>query len=167
MRRWSACTASVRPRTSSRRLRDTRDGEYSRSRARAIAKVRSSRARSAPTGLEDHPTVRLQSSTRRSSLRRSASSFPLRCAPCARAALSYAPGFTMSDIPAFPYELLWGERVIRSVANLTRRDGEAFLALAPTIPVRTETRPYALEAANEALEDLRHGRLRGAAVLVP
>jgi propanol-preferring alcohol dehydrogenase len=71
----------------------------------------------------------------------------------------------MSDIPSFPYELLWGERVVRSVAHLTRRDGDEFLALAPRVPVRTETRTYALEDANAALDDLRAGRLRGAAVL--
>ena len=76
-------------------------------------------------------------------------------------------GIHMSDIPSFPYELLWGERVVRSVANLTRRDGEEFLALAPRVPVRTEVEPYALERANEALEALRGGRLRGAAVLAP
>jgi alcohol dehydrogenase, propanol-preferring len=76
-------------------------------------------------------------------------------------------GIHMSDIPSFPYELLWGERTVRSVANLTRRDGEEFLKLAPTIPVRTTTRTYALEQANEALDDLRNGRLTGAAVLVP
>ncbi len=74
-------------------------------------------------------------------------------------------GIHMSDIPSFPYELLWGERVVRSVANLTRRDGEEFLALAPRIPVRTEVRPYPLSRAGEALDDLRAGRLRGAAVL--
>jgi len=72
----------------------------------------------------------------------------------------------MSDIPSFPYELLWGERQLRSVANLTRRDGEEFLALAPEVPVRTEVRPYPLEGANQALDDLRSGRLTGAAVLV-
>jgi propanol-preferring alcohol dehydrogenase len=76
-------------------------------------------------------------------------------------------GIHMSDIPAFPYEYLWQERVIRSVANLTRRDGEEFLALAPQIPVRTETTPYPLAAANEALAALREGRLTGAAVLLP
>ncbi len=74
-------------------------------------------------------------------------------------------GIHMSDIPAFPYQLLWGERVLRSVANLTRRDGEEFLALVPRIPVRAEIATYPLEAANEALDDLRHGRPRGAAVL--
>ena len=76
-------------------------------------------------------------------------------------------GIHMSDIPSFPYEWLWGERVIRSVANLTRADGEDFLALAPTIPVRTEIESFALEEANEALDRLRSGALRGAAVLVP
>ena len=74
-------------------------------------------------------------------------------------------GIHMSDIPSFPYELLWGERVLRSVANLTRRDGDEFLALAPRVPVRTAVRAYALEEANAALGDLRAGRLRGAAVL--
>ena len=75
-------------------------------------------------------------------------------------------GIHMSDIPSFPYELLWEERSLRSVANLTRRDGEEFLALAPEVPVRTEVTPFALENANEALGDLRDGNIRGAAVLV-
>jgi propanol-preferring alcohol dehydrogenase len=74
-------------------------------------------------------------------------------------------GIHMSDIPAFPYELLWGERVVRSVANLTRRDGDEFLALAPRIPIRTETEIYPLEQANDALARLRSGLVRGAAVL--
>ena len=74
-------------------------------------------------------------------------------------------GIHMSDIPSFPYELLWGERSIRSVANLTRRDGEEFLELAPRVPVRTDVEVFPLEHANEALERLRAGRLRGAAVL--
>jgi alcohol dehydrogenase, propanol-preferring len=76
-------------------------------------------------------------------------------------------GIHMSDIPAFPYELLWGERVLRSVANLTRRDGEEFLALAPRIPVHTEVERHDLGQANEALDRLRAGAIRGAAVLVP
>lgn len=75
-------------------------------------------------------------------------------------------GIHMSDIPSFPYEALWGERAIRSVANLTRQDAEEFLALAPRVPVRTEVTTYPLAAAGEALEDLRSGRLRGAAVLL-
>lgn len=74
-------------------------------------------------------------------------------------------GIHMSDIPSFPYEILWGERVVRSVANLTRKDGEEFLALAPRVPVRTEIEPYPLERANEALEKVRAGTVRGAAVL--
>jgi propanol-preferring alcohol dehydrogenase len=75
-------------------------------------------------------------------------------------------GIHMSDIPTFPYELLWGERSIRSVANLTRADGDEFLALAPSIPVRTEVETFSLEDANEALDRIRRGTLRGAAVLV-
>jgi propanol-preferring alcohol dehydrogenase len=75
-------------------------------------------------------------------------------------------GIHMSDIPAFPYEALWGERAIRSVANLTRADGEEFLALAPRIPVRTEVETFPLEEANQALDRLGRGELRGAAVLV-
>ena len=76
-------------------------------------------------------------------------------------------GIHMTDIPSFPYELLWGERVIRSVANLTRRDGEEFLKLAPQVPVRTEIEEHPLEDANEALDRVRSGQVRGAAVLVP
>ena len=74
-------------------------------------------------------------------------------------------GIHMTDIPAFPYHLLWEERSIRSVANLTRQDGEEFLRLAPQVPVRTEVTPYPLESANQALDDLRSGKLDGAAVL--
>ena len=76
-------------------------------------------------------------------------------------------GIHMSDIPTFPYRILWEERVLRSVANLTRRDAEKFLALAPEAGVRTETIIYPLDRANEALADLRNGALQGAAVLVP
>ncbi len=76
-------------------------------------------------------------------------------------------GIHMSDIPSFPYELLWGERTLRSVANLTRRDGEEFLALAPSIPVHTEVEAISLDQANEALARLRSGDVRGALVLVP
>jgi len=75
-------------------------------------------------------------------------------------------GIHMSDIPSFPYSILWGERVLRSVANLTRRDGEEFLELAPEVPVKTEVHPYPLDKANEALDDLRAGRFTGAAVIV-
>jgi alcohol dehydrogenase, propanol-preferring len=74
-------------------------------------------------------------------------------------------GIHMSDIPSFPYELLWMERQIRSVANLTRRDGEEFLQIAPKVPVRTDVHPYPLAEANQALDDLANGRFDGAAVL--
>ena len=76
-------------------------------------------------------------------------------------------GIFMSDIPSFPYSLLWEERTLRSVANLTRRDAEEFLALAPSVPVRTQVSTYPLEQARQALEDLRGGRFTGAAVIVP
>jgi len=75
-------------------------------------------------------------------------------------------GIHMSDIPSFPYEILWSERSIRSVANLTREDGEEFLALAPEVPVRTTMTPFTLEEANEGLNALREGKIRGAAVIV-
>ena len=75
-------------------------------------------------------------------------------------------GIHMSDIPSFPYEILWGERTVRSVANLTRRDGEEFLKLAPEVPVETEVTTFPLEKANEALATLRRGEVQGAAVLV-
>jgi propanol-preferring alcohol dehydrogenase len=91
-----------------------------------------------------------------------------------RALRALAPGGTvvcagiyMSDIPSFPYRSLWEERVVRSVANLTRRDAEEFLALAPRVPVRTHVSAYPLEAAGQALDDLRAGRFTGAAVIVP
>ncbi|MFZ0564990.1 MAG: zinc-dependent alcohol dehydrogenase family protein [Chlamydiales bacterium] len=74
-------------------------------------------------------------------------------------------GIHMSDIPSFPYKLLWGERIIRSVSNLTRQDGEEFLTLAPKVPVQTTVTPYPLEKANEALDDLRNGRFSGAAII--
>jgi propanol-preferring alcohol dehydrogenase len=83
----------------------------------------------------------------------------------AKGAKVISAGIHMSEIPAFPYGILWGERSLGSVANLTRRDGEEFLALAPEVPVRTEVTVYPLSSANDALEDLRSGRLHGAAVL--
>jgi alcohol dehydrogenase, propanol-preferring len=76
-------------------------------------------------------------------------------------------GIHMSDIPSFPYDLLWGERSLRSVANLTRQDGVEFLALAPRVPVHTEVRVFGLEQANQAMETLRRGELQGSAVLDP
>ena len=74
-------------------------------------------------------------------------------------------GIHMSDIPSFPYELLWEERMIRSVANLTRQDGEEFLELAPRVPVRTYVETFPLEEAGEALDRLRAGKIRGSAVI--
>jgi propanol-preferring alcohol dehydrogenase len=74
-------------------------------------------------------------------------------------------GIHMSDIPSFPYELLWKERQIRSIGNLTRRDGEEFLQVAPRVPVRTDVHPYPLAEANRAMDDLANGRFEGAAVL--
>jgi propanol-preferring alcohol dehydrogenase len=76
-------------------------------------------------------------------------------------------GIHMSDIPSFPYDILWGERSVRSVANLTRKDGTEFLELAPSVPVHTHVTQYPLEDAGRALDDLRAGRFRGAAVVVP
>ena len=85
----------------------------------------------------------------------------------AKGGIVVCAGIHMSDIPAFPYEILWGERRIVSVANLTRRDGTEFLELAPRIPVKTTVETFPLERANEALARLREGRINGAAVLVP
>ena len=73
----------------------------------------------------------------------------------------------MSDIPSFPYELLWGERTVRSVANLTREDGREFLALAPQVPVRTHVTTFALAEAEAALDAVRAGSIEGAAVIIP
>jgi alcohol dehydrogenase, propanol-preferring len=92
---------------------------------------------------------------------------PAALAAVGKGGVVVAGGIHMSDIPSFPYSILWGERVVRSVANLTRRDAEEFLALAPQVPVRTEVHTFPLEQANEALACLREGRLRGAAVLLP
>lgn len=92
---------------------------------------------------------------------------PLALRAVARGGAVVCAGIHMSDIPAFPYADLWQERSIRSVANLTRRDAEEFLALAPQVPIVTRTESYPLRRANEALADLRDGRIAGAAVLVP
>jgi propanol-preferring alcohol dehydrogenase len=92
---------------------------------------------------------------------------PTALAAVAKGGVVVCAGIHMSDIPSFPYELLWGERVLRSVANLTRRDGEEFLELAPRVPVHTSVQAFPLEHANEALDKLRRGDVRGALVLVP
>ena len=85
----------------------------------------------------------------------------------ARGGTVVCAGIHMSDIPAFPYESLWGERTVRSVANLTRADGARFLDLAPRVPIRTEVEVFALDNGAEALRRVRTGRITGAAVLVP
>jgi propanol-preferring alcohol dehydrogenase len=90
---------------------------------------------------------------------------PAALAATAKGGTVVCAGIHMSDIPSFPYELLWGERVLRSVANLTRHDGEEFMGLAPRVPVRTEVEAFPLTEANEALARLRAGEVRGAAVL--
>jgi len=92
---------------------------------------------------------------------------PLALAATAKGGTVVCAGIHMSDVPAFPYRILWGERVLRSVANLTRQDGEEFLALAGAAGVRTRTKRFPLEEANAALTELRDGSLEGAAVLVP
>jgi propanol-preferring alcohol dehydrogenase len=92
---------------------------------------------------------------------------PAALAATARGGTVVCAGIHMSDIPAFPYRLLWGERSVRSVANLTRRDGEAFLALAATIPLAVHVERYPLAQANDALARLRAGAIAGAAVLTP
>jgi alcohol dehydrogenase, propanol-preferring len=92
---------------------------------------------------------------------------PLALAAVRKGGAVVCGGIHMSDLPGFPYRLLWEERVLRSVANLTRADASTFLALAGETPIRTEVTPYRLAQANEALADLRDGRLQGAAVLVP
>ena len=105
--------------------------------------------------------------TRRSCSRRTARSCRAALQALAAGGTVVCGGIHMSDIPSFPYSCLWEERVVRSVANLTRRDGEEFLALAPHVPVRTRVTTYPLEAAAQALDDLRAGRFTGAAVIVP
>ena len=90
---------------------------------------------------------------------------PAALAALAKGGVVVCAGIHMSDIPSFPYDLLWGERSVRSVANLTRRDGDEFLRVAREVPVRVEAETYALESANEAIADLRAGKIRGSAVL--
>jgi propanol-preferring alcohol dehydrogenase len=92
---------------------------------------------------------------------------PASLAATAKGGTVVCAGIHMSDIPSFSYDLLWGERVVRSVANLTRKDGEDFLSLADTVRIRTTVQPFALADANEALNRLRRGDVTGAAVLVP
>ena len=91
---------------------------------------------------------------------------PLALRAVAKGGAVICAGIHMSDIPSFPYSMLWGERILRSVANLTRQDGEEFLALAPQVPIQTKVQPFPLRAANEALAALRSGSIQGAGVLV-
>ena len=91
---------------------------------------------------------------------------PVALRALAKGGIVVCGGIHMSDIPSFPYDLLWEERQIRSVANLTRRDGEEFLALAPAVPVKTDVTTYSLARANEAIDAVRHGKIHGSAVLV-
>jgi propanol-preferring alcohol dehydrogenase len=92
---------------------------------------------------------------------------PAALAAVRKGGLVVCAGIHMSPIPQFDYDILWGERIVRSVANLTRADGHEFLALAPEVPVRNEVEVFPLEHANEALVKLKRGELRGTAVLVP
>jgi propanol-preferring alcohol dehydrogenase len=91
---------------------------------------------------------------------------PRALAACAKGGIVVCGGIHMSDIPSFPYDILWGERSIRSVANLTRKDGEELLALAARVPVKTEVTTFPLAEANEAIDMMRKGRIEGAAVLI-
>ena len=92
---------------------------------------------------------------------------PMALKAVAKGGIVVCGGIHMSDLPSFPYELLWEERSICSVANLTRRDGQEFFAIAPRVPVRTTVETFPLAEANEALNRLRHGKIHGAAVLLP
>lgn len=90
---------------------------------------------------------------------------PLALKATGKGGIVVSGGIHMSDIPSFPYSILWGERVLRSVANLTRKDGEEFLAIASKVPIRTTIKTYPLEKANEAMQDLREGKISGSAVI--
>jgi len=92
---------------------------------------------------------------------------PAALAAVRKGAIVVCGGIHMSGIPSFPYDLLWGERTVCSIANLTRKDAADFMSIAPKVPVRTTTQPFRLEQANEALSQLRSGKLQGAAVLLP
>ena len=104
---------------------------------------------------------------RRSYSRRSAPLVPAALKAVRKGGIVVCGGIHMSEIPAFPYHILWGERVVRSIANLTRQDAIDFLELAGRIDLKTHTEPFPLSSANKALDRLRSGALTGAAVLVP
>ena len=143
----SGSTASAPARTSSARSRCTRAGASSPSRAPTTRPRRPSRSSSAASGPATRWGRRPRSSTRRSSSLPSASSCPAALRAVGRGGVVVCAGIHMSDIPSFPYEILWGERVLRSVANLTRADAVEFLDLAPRVPVRTHVTTFALEEA--------------------
>ena len=136
-------------------------------RGRAIAPPRLSPGASARHGPADPTKCRRSRSMQRSFSRPSASSFPLALKAVRKGGRVVCAGIHMSDIPSFPYQILWEERELLSVANLTRQDGIDFLRLAPKIGIVTKTTTYPLKQANQALADLRAGRFEGAAVLVP
>ena len=164
----SASTGSARRRTSSPRSRATRAGGSSRSPARATQAAQAF-ARSLGAdwagGSDEPPPEPLDAALIFAPV---GALVPARaCARSTKGGTVVCAGIHMSDIPSFPYELLWGERTLRSVANLTRADGEEFLALAPKVPVRSEVTVFQLADANAALDALAEGRIRGAAVLVP
>ena len=128
---------------------------------------RRSRASSAACGREDRTRRRRKKLDAAIIFAPVGALVPLALAQVRKGGTVVLGGIHMSDVPAMPYELLWGERVVRSVANLTRRDAEEFLALAGQAAIRIHAVPFVLEAANEALGQLRSGQLTGAAVLVP
>ncbi len=161
----SACTASAPPPTSSPRSPSGRDGACSPSPAPATSPRRPSRWSSAPPGPAARTSRPPEPLDAAIIFAPDGALVPLALRALAPGGTVVCGGIHMSDIPSFPYADLWEERTIRSVANLTRRDAEEFLALAPRVPVKTQVTAYPLEDANGALADLRAGRFTGAAVL--
>ena len=154
-------------RTSSPRWRGTRAGGCSPSPARATRRRRRSPANWAPSGpgaSDEPPPEPLDAAIIFAPV---GSLVPAALRAVAKAGTVVCAGIHMSPIPSFPYEILWEERVVRSVANLTRADGEEFLGLAGRVPLRIAAETLPLEAANEGLALVRSGRVRGAAVLLP
>ena len=154
-----------RARTSSARSPSTRAGASSPSRAPATRPRRPSRASSAASGRATRWRPAPEPLDAAIIFAPVGALVPPRCAPSAAAASVVCAGIHMSDIPSFPYAMLWGERVLRSVANLTRADGVEFLDLAPRVPVRTHVTTFALEEAEAALDAVRGGAIEGAAVV--
>ena len=162
----SGCTASAPRPTSSPRSPSARAGACSRSRAPRTPSRRRSRASWAPNGPATRwarPPEELDAAIVFAPV---GALVPAALRATAKGGSVVCAGIHMSDIPSFPYELLWGERVLRSVANLTRADGERFMALAPRCPCARRSRRSRSTDANEALERLRSGRVRGAAAIM-